>query len=892
MHATRYLLSAWVITALVAIQSFAQTYPSGFSQQLMASNINRPTAMAFAPDGRLFICEQDGAIKILKNGSLLSTPFATFTVNGTGERGLLGIAFDPNFNTNRYVYLYYTVQGGANNRLSRITANGDLMQAGSEVVLLNFDPLSTATNHNGGFLKFGADGKLYIAIGENATTANSQNLNTYHGKMLRINADGSAPTDNPFYGVSNSAQRNRIWALGLRNPFSFDIQPGSGKIFINDVGGSRWEEINDASTGGRNFGWPSNEGIVTPVPSGFTNPVYAYSHTTGSDQGCAITGGTFFNPSATSYPNTYVGSYFYLDYCNGQINRLDANNQRQAFASGIPGSPVCMATGPDGNLYFLSRNAKQLYRISYNGGAAPVITTHPQSQTKQVGESVTFTVAASGSPAPTFQWRKNSTLIPNATGSTYTINSLTLNDAGDYSAVATNSTGTATSNAATLTVNPVNQPPTISITQPAANTTYRGGQTINFAGTASDPEDGAVAAANLEWTVVFHHDDHTHPGPSVSLATNRLSGSFVIPTEGETSANVFYRLYFTAQDAQGNTRTTFTDIRPLTSQITLASNPTGLQLTLDGQPVTTPTTITRVQGVSMSIGVVSPQVRASDGFTYNFTSWGHGGAATQTFATPNINTTYTATFASTLRNPDNPTNTARGLAYKYYQGDWNALPVFDNLAPVKSGVHTNFNLSLRNRNDQFGFRFDGFVNILTDGIYTFYTNSDEGSVLYIGQTLVVNNDGLHTARERSGQIGLKRGLHAIRVEYFDKTGAQSLSVTYAGPSIAKRTIPNASLFYTTNSTPMALLLESTDAPPTEGVRLFPNPARAAVNVLVGEQWFDAHVKLVDLSGRVLKEAQLSGAEIDLDTDDLPNGIYLILLQKDNRTTSQRVLVSK
>lgn len=878
-----------LLLALSATHAYAQSYPTGFSQQTVASTIDRPTAMAFAPDGRLFVCEQRGIIKIVKNGALLSTAFASFTVNSSGERGLLGLAFDPNFSTNRHIYIYYTVASGANNRLSRITANGDVMQAGSEVVLLNFDPLSTATNHNGGFLKFGADGKLYIAIGENANTANSQNLDTYHGKMLRVNTDGSAPTDNPYYGAGNSAQRNRVWAWGLRNPFSFDIQPGSGKIFINDVGGGRWEEINDASVGGRNFGWPTNEGIVNPVPSGFTNPVYAYAHSTGDDQGCAITGGTFFNPSATNYPNTYVGSYFYLDYCNGQINRLNATNQRSAFASGLLNSPVCMATGPDGNLYFLSRTNKALYRIVYNGGAAPVITTHPQSQSKQVGESVTFSAAASGSPTPTFQWRKGSSNIQGATGSTYTINNLTLADAGTYSVIASNTAGSATSDNATLSVTAPNQPPTVQITTPTGSPTYRGGQTINFVGTANDPEDGSVAPTNVEWTVVFHHDDHTHPGPSVNLAADRRSGSFVIPTEGETASNVFYRLYLTAQDNQGNTSTTYRDIRPLTAQITLASNPAGLRLTLDGEPITTPTTVTRVQGVNMTIGVVSPQIRNTDGLTYTFNNWSHGGAASQTFGTPTSNTTYTANFGSSLRNPDNPANTVRGLDYKYYQGNWNAIPVFDNLVPIKSGTHTNFNLSLRNQNDYFGFRFDGFVNIPSDGMYDFYTTSDEGSLLYIGQTLVVNNDGLHTARERTGRIGLKQGLHAIRVEFFEKTGSQSLVVNYAGPTISKRIIPSNALFRSTVGTPVAQI---TPAPPADAVLVFPNPAGPVVNLSVGELWSKATVKLINAAGRVVREITLSDNETDLDTDDLPDGIYLLSVQKGNRTNTQRVLISK
>ena len=155
--------------------------------------------MDFAPDGRLFVCLQGGQLRVIKNGTLLATPFLTVTVDSSGERGLLGVAFDPNFATNNFIYIYYTVPGSpAHNRVSRFTASGDVAVAGSEFVLLNLNNLSGATNHNGGAIHFGPDGKLYIAVGENANPSNAQTLSNLLGKVLRINSDGSIPTDNPF----------------------------------------------------------------------------------------------------------------------------------------------------------------------------------------------------------------------------------------------------------------------------------------------------------------------------------------------------------------------------------------------------------------------------------------------------------------------------------------------------------------------------------------------------------------------------------------------------------------------------------------------------------------------------------------------------------------------
>ncbi|MCY7349739.1 MAG: PQQ-dependent sugar dehydrogenase [Cytophagaceae bacterium] len=866
---------------------FSQTYPTGFSQQQLATGIASPTAMTFAPDGRLFICQQNGTIKIVKNGAMLVTNFGSIPVNTSGERGLLGLAFDPNFSTNQFIYIYYTLPDGSRNRLSRITATGDVMVGGSESVLVNFDALSSATNHNGGFIKFGADGKLYVAIGENANSAHAQNLDTHHGKLLRLNTDGTAPSDNPFYSGATTAQKRAVWALGLRNPFSFDVQPGTGKIFVNDVGQNTYEEINNSTTGGQNFGWPSQEGTTV---AGFSSPVYFYSHGGGDNHGCAITGGVFFSPGSTNYPGQYAGNYFYMDYCNNWINRLDNANIRQPFATSIPGNSLGMATGPDGNLYFLSRSNGSLNRIIYTPPAsAPVINTQPASQTVQVGQAVTFSVMASGTAPLSYQWYKNNGTIATATGASYTINPVAAGDAGTFKVVVTNPGGSTTSNGATLTVTSVNGPPTAQITTPAAGATYAGGNAISFSGTGSDPEDGAdLPASAFAWRVDFHHDVHTHPGPSVTVAADGRSGTFAIPTEGETAVNVFYRVYLTVRDANNNATTTFRDIQPRTTQITLATDPAGLSVTLDGTPVTTPYTFSRVEGILLSLGAVSPQT-GSDGQTYTFSSWQHGGAASQTLATPVNDITYRAVYSSGLRNPDNPANPVSGLNYRYYEGEWNNLPNFDNLTSVKTGNVSTFSLSPRNSSDRFGFVYTGFVSVPADGTYDFFTNSDDGSRLYIGATLVVNNDGLHGAVERSGRIGLKQGLHAIRVDFFEKTGSQVLTVSYDGPTFSKRTIRSSALFRTTAGATNVAATNTTLG--GHEVLIYPNPASTAINVAVGDAFANATVKIYDLTGRLVKEITLNETEGEIDIDELPNGIYLVTVQKNGRVSVHRVVVA-
>jgi len=344
----RYALS--LVALAVAAAAIGATVPAGFTDTaVVSSGLSAPTAMAIAPDGRIFVCQQGGSLRVIKNGALLSTPFISLTVDSNGERGLLGVAFDPDFLSNHFIYLYYTATTPAiHNRISRFTANGDVVTSASEFVLLDLPNLSAATNHNGGAIHFGGDGKLYADVGENANGANSQSMSTILGKTLRINKDGTIPTDNPFYGSATGDNR-LIWALGLRNPFTFAIHPNTGRIFINDVGESTWEEINEG-TAGANYGWNLAEGpSANPA---FTNPVHYYGH----GPACAIAGGTFYAPEMRQFPAAYVESYFFSDLCAGWIHRLDQATGPGAvdFATGTS-SPVDMLVGHDGSLYYLAR---------------------------------------------------------------------------------------------------------------------------------------------------------------------------------------------------------------------------------------------------------------------------------------------------------------------------------------------------------------------------------------------------------------------------------------------------------------------------------------------------------------------------------------------------------
>jgi glucose/arabinose dehydrogenase len=642
--------------ALMAVTLSAQSVPGGFVRTKIA-DLAAPTRIAFAPDGRIFVTEQAGRLRVIKNGALLATPFCEVTTDNTNERGLETVVFDPNFATNHYLYIYYTATTPvAHNRVSRFTAdpnNPDIALAGSEYVILEIDPLRVDSYvHNGSAMKFSADGTLFVSTGENAQPAKAPDLGSLLGKILRIDVrtDGfpadpdrnyTIPSDNPFAGAAGA--RPEIWAYGLRNPFSIAFQPGSNRLFIDDTGSYQFEEINEG-VAGSNYGWPQTEGYTTEP--GIRSPLFTYNRNTGDPIGCAISGGDFYNPATKKFPNQYFGKFFFTDYCGGWIYVLDtATYSSTRFASDL-GSVNGIGTGPDGNLYYLTFDdgggIGGLYRISFNGILSPQISTQPQDQLVSIGYPVTFKVAADGDQPMSYQWKKNGVAIPGATSSnlgtssSYTIAAVAQADEGSrYSCVITNSWGSVTSREAVLSVT-TKLPPQVHIDKPVSPAKYSAGETITFSGSANDPQDGVLPPSALTWEILFEHhpqaeaDHHTHPFyPPV---TGISGGSVKIPTSGETDTDVYYRILLTAKNSFGLSTTTFLDVTPRLSEIYLTSSPQGLQLALDGSPHVSPFVIPSVVNLTRNIGAPTPQV--VNDLTYDFYSWSDGGGQTHNISTP------------------------------------------------------------------------------------------------------------------------------------------------------------------------------------------------------------------------------------------------------------------
>lgn len=300
----------------------------GFSVSLVTGGLPAPIAEEAAPDGRLFVAEQSGSVRIIQSGKLLAAPFVTLPVDFQADRGLFGVALDPKFSSDHFVYLYYTVPGNAaqdiapHNRVVRFTANGNVAIPGSEKTLFDLDPLGAVTDHDTGALHFGGDGKLYISVGDTGTANEAQTTDNLLGKILRINPDGSIPTDDPFYKTATGNER-AIWAIGFHNPFTFATQPGGSLIFVNDVGENTQEEIDNALAGA-DYGWPATSGPFSQAQfPQYLEPFYSYNAGAHATSGAAITGGAFYDPATQQFPASYRGEYFFADYAQGWIKALN-----------------------------------------------------------------------------------------------------------------------------------------------------------------------------------------------------------------------------------------------------------------------------------------------------------------------------------------------------------------------------------------------------------------------------------------------------------------------------------------------------------------------------------------------------------------------------------------
>ncbi|WP_375430771.1 fibronectin type III domain-containing protein [uncultured Friedmanniella sp.] len=704
MRLLRPLLAASLIaTALTAVAPEARAaVPAGFTDSAVAA-VPSPTALAETPDGRLLVASQTGQVRVIKNGALLPTPALDLSAKicTNAERGVLGIAADPD-PASRTVYVFYTAlgsdatcpvaegtptsAGAPRNRVSRFTMTGDVIDPASEVQLLN-GIYSTAGYHNAGDLHVGHDGYLYVTTGDggcdyhgDASHAGgsgcggdndtSRDRNVLNGKVLRITTSGGIPADNPFVG-SGTARCNtapaaagvtcqEAYAVGLRNPFRFAFDPNAtGTSFrVNDVGQNVWEEV-DQGARGADYGWNSREGHCqrtnsetscgTPTPAGLTDPVYDYPHSTtvGGTTCGSITGGAYV-PNGV-WPAAYTGAYLFSDYVCGTIFSLSPTKVKTTLVSGLGvSSAVALTFARDGatqSLYYTSyAGGGEVRKLAATGTAnrAPVARVSASPTSGAVPLAVTLDGSASSDAdgnALSYTWAFGDGTA-NATTTTAKV-SHSYARAGRLTATLTVRDPAGLTSTASVVVNPGDTAPVVTITAPTAGQKFVVGGAYRLTGTATDAQDGTLPASALSWTVLRHHETHTHPylGP---VSGNDVALAGPAPEDLDAAADSYLEIRLSATDSAGVTTTVSRTFNPVTVAVTLASAPTGATVTVQGQTVTAPTTITSWQNWALRVSVPFQQL---GGQPYGFEWWSDHGAVTHDYVTPAAAATLTANLA-------------------------------------------------------------------------------------------------------------------------------------------------------------------------------------------------------------------------------------------------------
>lgn len=716
--------------------------PEHFQKQELLTGLNAPTDMVIAPDERMFLLEKSGAIRIYKDGQLLPEPFTQISVNHESERGLLGIALDPDYENNKQIFVYYT---GSDliNRVARYDASDDLATTGGEVVYQV--PISAGLIHLGGSIGFGNDGKLYVAIGNNGVQSFSQNLTNDYGKILRLNPDGSIPEDNPFVGDDN--KKSEIWAYGLRNPFRFHFDSVTGRFYAGDVGDNAWEEINLVQAG-EDYGYPETEGACEFCP--FVNPIYQYFHEGGHSY--SVTGGPVYRGSM--FPAEYYGSLFFGDYGRGFIKRLTLNssgNSTGVYDFDLEAGPVVdMEVGPDGALYFLTIFPGRLFKITYaSDNLQPIAVATADLVSGDVPLTVKFSSEGSYDPEDeelTYNWD-----FGDGTSSNEAHPSKTYEQTGEFSVRLAVSDGTHTVNAPAIQIE-VGGRPSVTIAAPLDGSHYNAGDTITYQATAMDSDGDPISEDNIRTEVILHHNTHTHPFED---RPGNVQGSFTVPNkDNHPDANTWFEIKVTATASNGLSQSESVFIYPNTVQLSFATEPNGMVLYLDAIPVTAPHSLQGVVGFEREI---RPQlIQQQNGQLYHFSHWTDGGQVIKSLTTPAENSTYTAHFT-----PMPP-----------FFGEY-----FDNMELVGEPIFTREDPTINFFwNDgspdpsvpvnQFSARWTKQQQF-AEGRYRFTTSTDDGVRLYINDQLIIDKWYDQGTTDHSQVIYLPTGEYDLRMEYYE-----------------------------------------------------------------------------------------------------------------------------
>lgn len=679
---SRWALAVVMIVALVlpgarstAMAQGGFNLPHGFIQEGVVMGLDLPTSFALAPDGRIFITEKAGRVRVFQDGELLPDPFIDLTteVNDTADRGLMGIAVDPAWPSRPYVYLAFVydppeikdrnASGARVSRVVRLTADAGNLNAAvpdSGVVLVgtnstaahvgnpdqgDAEPFSCrdadgqpvrdciateGTAHTIDMLQFGPEGALYVSVGDGIVNskgnARALDINSLNGKILRIDPEtGEGLASNPFFDGDAGSNRAKVFALGMRNPFRFTVDPRNGRVIVGEVGNEKWEEINIGGPGA-NFGWPCYEGPEEAATYAnceafrtgawtVTHGVHSYLHTTKPQRGAAIGGDLYLG---RSFPALYRGAYFYHDFNGGVTNFLtfgsDGSVTDNEFATNMPG--IVQITATDDALYVLSIILGGIWRIRYasSGDRPPTANATADPTGGAAPLEVAFSSDRSTDPEKSivgYQWDFGDGESSSKADPTHTYA-----ENGVYEVTLTVTDAAGNTSTDTLEILVGSAPPVAEILAPGDGAKFRIGEKITYRGRGVDSDDGELGAGRLTWSGLLHHNEHIHYDAVKATGTE---GSFVLEDHGD---NTWLELCLTVTDSQALQDQECVDVKPQEVTYTFDSAPRGLRITYAGSSYTTPF---KVKTYINAKRIVEAPLITADGLSFD--RWSDGGDA-------------------------------------------------------------------------------------------------------------------------------------------------------------------------------------------------------------------------------------------------------------------------
>jgi glucose/arabinose dehydrogenase len=649
----------------------AGALPPNFEGKILADGLDAPTAMAWAPDGRLFVAEFAGRVRVVQGGRLLDEPVIDISdhVNARFDRGLLGIAVDADFETNHFLYLLYVYEGGdtdpngsKTSRLTRVVVKWDNTVANPEApetVILGKEAAAPCppprndldcipaefASHAIGTVRADADGTLWVGSGDatHAGTTHPNALRTYNeaslaGKLIHIDRDGRGVPGHPFCPGDGDLTHvcTKVYAKGFRNPFRFTLREGGLGPIVGDVGNTAYEEIN-LTTPGSNYGWPCWEG---PEHTGYWEPQvacqefyatqtavppdFAYGGSEGSSTagGGAVVAGPVY--PGGDYPDDYDGDIFYGDWSWGRIARIDIEPggiEHTEFAANGLLKVTDLQLTPRGNLSMVnprdfSPGAGRVVEWLYcPENCAPDARAAATPTAGGVPLTVAFTSDGStdsdGDPL-TYEWDfGDGTPTATTPGAEHVYTA-----PGVYEARLTVTDPGGRSGTATVLISAGNVPPVPAIDEPDGDFRYAAGEPVTIAGSATDEEDGQVDPDTLEWRVRLHHANHTHPfvdatGPSVQITPR-----------DDHDADSHFEVVLTARDSGGLGATVTRELLPATVPLRIESFPPGARVTFGGLSTVAPFSTTSAVGFRTTVSAATSVT--SGGSTYTFKAWSVG----------------------------------------------------------------------------------------------------------------------------------------------------------------------------------------------------------------------------------------------------------------------------